>query len=184
MRRLVFISSLFFWALSSGLSPGWEGTALAQAPEPSAFELAEKAKRAQDSGRLDEAIDGYAKAYQLSGEAVYLYSLADAHRQAGHLDDALRMYQTFVRRDPNGPNRPTADKQIKELEKQIAQAKAATPRSAAPVGALFPPGAKAPVVAAPPATPAPVAPPPAAVAPTAPAPQAGSAPGNQRRGLI
>jgi hypothetical protein len=170
------------------LSSGVGGAALAQAPEPSAFELGEKAKRAQEAGRVEEAIEGYAKAYQVSGEAVYLYNLADAHRQAGHLDDALRMYQTYVRRDPNSANRPTADKQISELEKQIAQAKRANAKGAAPVGALFPPppaagasgaaplpsssGSSPPParIVTPPPVATPPAPPPPAMVPTAPPP--------------
>lgn len=141
------------------VSVGSAGLVRAQGAEPSAVELGERAKRAQDGGRLDEAIDGWAKAYQVSGEAPYLFSLAEAHRQAGHLEDALRMYQTYVRRDPTGPNRAIAERQIKELEPRVADAKKTGVGSAPPLPAARP------------VTPAPaVVPPPAPAAATTPAP--------------
>jgi hypothetical protein len=141
LRRAVLTVSLFSFALASS---GRMVTANAQAPEASATQLAAKAKRAQELGRLEEAIDGYARAYQVSGEAVLLFSLAEVHRDAGHLEDALRIFQTYVRRDPDGAHRATADQQIQDLEKRIEKTKQSRAPGASGGAAAAGQGASAP----------------------------------------
>lgn len=163
MRRAVLTVSFFAFVLASS---GRLVPANAQVSEPTATELADKAKRARSLGRLEEAIDAYARAYQMSGEAGLLFSLAEVHRDAGHLEDALRIFQTYVRRNPDGGNRVAADQQIQELERRIEKAKQAPAPGALRATPVTPAPAPKPV------SPAPVSPPPVSprVAPAAPAP--------------
>ncbi len=165
----------------------------AQSPADNGQLLAEKAKRDHDLGRLNEAIEGYTQAYQLTGDLNLLFSLAEAHREAGHAADAVKIFQTYLRRDPKGIHSESAEKQIKELERAqktgagkapapAAGQTTAKPASAAPTTAKAPaavPFAPPPVIAKPApvalpppviAKPAPVVPPPPAVAKPAPPP--------------
>jgi hypothetical protein len=160
LRRVVLI---FAACLSSTLLSGV--TARAQTPAPNAIELADKARLARDAGRLDEAIDSYARAYQESGDVNFLFSLAECHRQAAHPADAVRMFQNYLRKDPHGVHAESADKQLKEVERQMRKDEL----KAAAAGRSSP--AAAPVRLPPAPSPAPAAvtpPPPAAVRPAAP----------------
>jgi hypothetical protein len=78
--------------------------------------IAEKARRAFNLGHAQEAIEGFSQAYEMSGEAKLLFDIAEAHRALGHQAQALRMYQNYLRRDPDGQHREMAKKQIRELE--------------------------------------------------------------------
>jgi hypothetical protein len=182
LRRLgscILVVGVLFSGLSS------VRVAHAQAPSPSAVELAEGARRAYDLGKMDQAVDGYARAYQISGDPNLLYSMAEAHRDAGHDADALRTFQTYLRRDPQGIHRESAEAQVRLLEQKIRRGGSTAPGALAvpPASALSPrsaPAAVAPsriappplVVVPPPLTPAPVvAPAPRVVAPPAPPPR-------------
>lgn len=96
-----------------------------------AREAAERGRREYNLGRWQQAIDGFEKAYQLSGDAAFLFNLGQAHRQLGHTGEALRLYRTFLREKPDAVNRSVAEKQIKELEAQPAAG--APPPSATPL---------------------------------------------------
>ena len=85
------------------------------ASAPSVTELAAEARRAQASGHFAEAIDIYSRAYQLTGDKNLLFELAQTQRRAGHADEARRLFQTYLRRDPQGAYRDSAARQIQEL---------------------------------------------------------------------
>jgi hypothetical protein len=146
-------------------SPAWS-----QPPVPaSARVVAEKARRAYDLGRIEEAIDGFARAYQMSGEPGLLFETAEAHRELGRNADAVSLYRTYVQRAPGGPHRQAAEKAIEEIGRNGGggDVKVAVPgENGARPGAKPPP---APAPAPPSPAPAPPAPAPAAL-PPAPAP--------------
>ena len=160
------------------LGPISEPPAHAQATEPTATELAEGASRAHALGRLDEAITGYQRAYQVSGDASLLFSLAETQREAGRDAEALRTFQTYLRRDPEALHRESAAKQVKELEQKLRGKPTAVPVTTNPPLAAPAPRAPSAVPPSIPASPqAPVRPPspasslhPSAVRPTSPVP--------------
>ena len=170
MRRLFLNFLTAIWvALGIGVATitvcgAFSGEARAQPQEPTAEQVAAQARSAQAAGRLADAIEGYARAYQLGGDPEMLFSMAEAHRQAGHDMDALRTFQTYRRRDPQGAHRDSADRQIKELDQKLHQGASASitpiplPRPSGPAEATTSPPisprapARAPAVT--PATPA------------------------------
>jgi len=101
---------------------------LAYAAEPAthaasaATQIAEKARSAADLGHQQEAIEGFSQAYEMSGDSSLLFDIAEAHRGLGQETAALRMYQTYLRRDRAGAHREAAKKWVDELEKKGAGA--------------------------------------------------------------
>ena len=163
------------------------GPARAESKTQAAREAAETGRRAYNLNHWDEAVAAFEKAYQLSGDPALLFNLAQAHRQAGHGNEAVHFYKTYLREQPDGPNREIATKQLNELQAQNWHDPFDTPesgaRATAPPPAVARPTAPPPsssVVVVPPpgpaaASPAPVAPPPAAASPAV-APSASDAP--------
>lgn len=92
--------------------------ARAQTKNESAREAAEQGRRAYNLGNWQESIDGFERAYKLSGDPALLFNLGQAHRQLGQGGEAIRFYKAYLRNEPVTPNREVAEKQIKELEAQ------------------------------------------------------------------
>jgi len=138
------------------------GAAHAQSKTQAAREAAENGRRAYNLSHWDEAVADFEKAYQLSGDPALLFNLAQAHRQAGHGNEALHFYKAYLREQPAGPNREIAEKQLNELQAQNVHDPSDAPKPTVP-----PPAQAAPAPAPP--TPAPVAPapPPALTSPSA-----------------
>ena len=159
--RLVLVSAVITAAWSFG---GVRSSVAQTAAEPNAEQVAAQARSALSAGRLNDAIEAYARAYQVGGDPNMLFDMAEVHRLAGHDTDALRTFQTYLRRDPNGAHRESAERQITELERKAREGGAAKPVVTSPV-------VTSPVV------PPPVVPPP--VVPAAPrvSPPVGAAPG-------
>jgi tetratricopeptide (TPR) repeat protein len=64
-------------------------------------DLVAEARKAQQSGRLDEARGAYERAVQFSPESAFLYrELAGVEKQANQLDRAEQQIQTALRLDP------------------------------------------------------------------------------------
>src|SRR5262245_8903357 len=76
---------------------------------------------AQDAGDYDGAIALYWKAYQLAPHPVLLFNLAQAHRLAGRIDQALSLYQKYLEEDPKGPQASTAREILAELKARKAE---------------------------------------------------------------
>ncbi len=81
---------------------------------------ADRARRLYDLRLYDKASEEFEAAYRDSGDAAYLYNLAQSHRLAGHNDQAIRNYELYLEKVPQAPNRP-------DIEKRIAELKAAAP---------------------------------------------------------
>jgi hypothetical protein len=129
-----------------------------------------QARQAYDAGRKLEAIEGFKRAYELSGDLTLLFRLGEVSREVGQDVAALRFYRTYLARDPQGRHRQAAERAAGDLE--LKMAKPASPRAPA----------RPPVVASPAASPAaspvasPVAGPPAPVTlPASPSPPPASA---------
>jgi cell division protein FtsN len=111
----------------------------------------EKATRAYDVGKYQEAIEEYQKAYEIGGDPPMLYNIAQAYRLNDQPSEAVRFYRRYLQRSPNARNREDVERKIAELEKVVEERKKAA-------------------AASPPPPPQPVTPPPAPVTPVAPAP--------------
>ncbi|HSZ80720.1 MAG TPA: tetratricopeptide repeat protein [Polyangia bacterium] len=139
-------------------------------------QLYERATRAYDVGKYNEAIEEYQKAYEIGGDPPMLYNIAQAYRLNDQPTEALRFYRRYLQRAPNARNREDVERKIAELEKSVEDHRKAA-AAATPPPAPVPPPAPAPVVAAPP----PPAPAPAPA--TAPPESTGATGGNGATGI-
>jgi tetratricopeptide (TPR) repeat protein len=132
----------------------------------------EKGQRAYDVGKYADAIDEYAKVYEIGGNPAMLFNIAQAYRLNKQPGEAVRFYKRYLQRAPNPPNRADVEQKISELEFDEKRTPA-PPAPPPPAPAAASPAAPPPAPPAPPPAPAAVPPPPAAVAappPPAPAP--------------
>jgi tetratricopeptide (TPR) repeat protein len=106
--------------------------------------------------KYGNAIGEYEQAYLAKPDPSFLYNIAQCHRLMGQNAEALNFYRRFLRDAPNAPNRPVAEKHIKDLE-DASHATLEPPPVAAPAAAPAP---------APMPTPEPA--PPAALSPATP----------------
>jgi hypothetical protein len=137
-------------------------------------QLYERATRAYDVGKYNEAIEEYQKAYEIGGDPPMLYNIAQAYRLNDQPGEALRFYRRYLQRAPGARNREDVERKIAELEKSVEEKRKAQAAATPP-----PMTAPAPVATPALAAPTPVGPP----APVQPAPgeTGGSAPGAETR---
>jgi tetratricopeptide (TPR) repeat protein len=135
-----------------------------------------KGMRAYTLGHFQEAIEEFEKAYELKSEPIFLYNIAQSHRQNNNPQRAIFFYRRYLEAAPNAKNRANVEKRILDLQSELDAQKE---REAAAATPIAPPP---PVVVAPPPAPSPpsVAPPPPVVVEDKPAPVENSHPG---RGL-
>jgi tetratricopeptide (TPR) repeat protein len=128
----------------------------------------EKATRAYDIGKYDEAIAEYQNVYEISGDSKMLYNIGQAYRLNGQPEQALRFYRRYLQRLPNAVNREDVEKKIADQEKALEEQKATAAAAAAAAAAPPPPAvtpSPAPIVLAPPPTSPPPSPPPSTFSP-------------------
>jgi tetratricopeptide (TPR) repeat protein len=138
----------------------------------------DKATRAYDLGKYPEAIDEYQKVYEIDGDPVMLYNIAQAYRLNEQPQEAIHFYRRYLQRAPDARNRDDVERKIASQEKVIEEKRKAA-------AAVQPP----PILLAPRTPPKPVTPPPAPPAPRArpvvrmvpPAPPPPEPPSNARR---
>jgi tetratricopeptide (TPR) repeat protein len=113
----------------------------------------EKATRAYDLGKYQEAVDEYQKAYEIGGDPPMLYNIGQAYRLNDQPAEAIRFYRRYLQRSPNARNREDVERKITDLEKLIDERRKAAAAVTPPPVSTTPP----PVVTV---TPPPVTPPP------------------------
>jgi tetratricopeptide (TPR) repeat protein len=67
-------------------------------------------------GQYGKAIEEFQALYEIKPVPIILFNLAQAHRKAGHLAQALDLYERYLREDPKTELRPEAEGYIKEVE--------------------------------------------------------------------
>src|SRR5450432_3187573 len=134
--------------------------------------LYERATRAYDVGKYNEAIEEYQKAYEIGGDPPMLYNIAQAYRLNDQPGEALRFYRRYLQRAPGARNREDVERKIADLEKSVEEKRKAQ-AAATPPPVTAPPAVPTPALAAP----NPVGPP-AAPAP-APGETGGTTPGTE-----
>ncbi len=76
---------------------------------------------AQNGNDYDTAIVFYSKAYDLVPHPVLLFNIAQAHRLAGRMDQAINAYQRFLATHPQGAEAQIARDLLDELTKRSAE---------------------------------------------------------------
>src|SRR4051812_2083742 len=112
-----------------GLLAGWMGSARAE-NAASAREHYQRGTKFYDIGRYDEAIHEFEAAYEAKSDPAFIYNLAQAHRLAGHNQEALQLYRNYLRYVPSPPNRSDIVERIRVLEKAVAERPPSTPTPA------------------------------------------------------
>ena len=128
----------------------------------------QRATRAYDLQKYQEAIEEYQKAYEISGDPPMLYNIGQAYRLADQPSEAVRYYRRFLQRMPNARNREDVERKIADQEKLIEERRKAAAAVAPPPP---PPPAKSPPIVEvkpPPAVPPPPPEPPPPVVPAEP----------------
>jgi tetratricopeptide (TPR) repeat protein len=140
-----------FFAFAMGIVASRAGHAESRAKQ-SAEAHYNKGMTAYTLGRFPEAIEEFEKAYELRSEPIFLYNIAQSHRQNNNPQRAIFFYRRYIEAEPNAKNRPEIEKRIKDLESQLnaqkEQASAAPPSATAPAAATTttpPPPAPIPV---------------------------------------
>lgn len=76
---------------------------------------------AQGGGDYDTAITFYTKAYELVPHPVLLFNIAQSHRLAGHVDQAVKLYQSFLATNPTGAEAQLARDLLAEIAKRKSE---------------------------------------------------------------
>lgn len=133
----------------------WSGRAAALEMTPAQrqemMEHYERATRAYDVQKYQEAVAEYQKAYEIGGDPAMLYNVAQAYRLGDQLTEALHTYRRYLQRSPTARNREDVERKIADLEQAIEARRKAAEAAAQARQAATP---------APSATPAPATPPP------------------------
>ena len=134
----------------------------------------DRATRAYDLGKYPEAVDEYQKVYEIDGDPVMLYNIAQAYRLNDQPQDAIHFYRRYLQRSPDARNREDVERKIASQEKVIEEkrkAAAAVQPPPIPTTPKTTPAPKpAPVVVEPPPPPPVVTTPPVITTPP-PAPE-------------
>jgi hypothetical protein len=128
----------------------------------------QRATRAYDLQKYQEAIDEYQRAYEISGDPPMLYNIAQAYRLADQPSEAARYYRRFLQRMPNARNREDVERKIADQEKLADQRKKVEPVVPPPPTTTTTPTKPPPIVEVKPPPPPVVQPPPPQLPPPPP----------------
>jgi tetratricopeptide (TPR) repeat protein len=85
----------------------------------------DKAEKAFNLGRFDEALAGYQAAYEALPLPAFVFNIAQCHRNLGNDEQAVFFYQRFLSLQPDAPNRPVVEELIAEQTRHLDERKAA-----------------------------------------------------------
>ena len=99
--------------------------AQAQAPTPAAEAEGFRARYDRgvglyNTGQYDRSIEEFRAAYELKQVPIILFSLAQAHRKAGHYKEAMETYERFLGTDPKEQLKTEAQKFLEESKAALA----------------------------------------------------------------
>ncbi|MFH0903408.1 MAG: tetratricopeptide repeat protein [Pseudomonadota bacterium] len=90
-------------------------------------------------GEFEKAVEEFKQAYTISAAPQLLFNLAQAYRLKEDHKQALHFYKTFLRLQPEAPNRVDVEARIAEMEKLVvaaARLQDEKPRGTIPPGAI------------------------------------------------
>ena len=102
-RRAKFILTVIF-ALAATTGLARQGHAQSHAKQTAESHY-EKGMKAYTLGHFPEAIEEFEKAYEMRSEPIFLYNIAQSHRQNNVPQRALFFYRRYLEADPNAKNR-------------------------------------------------------------------------------
>lgn len=71
---------------------------------------------------FQEAIADFEEAYELDPSPIFLFNIAQSHRQLGNKERALFFYRRYLEQAPNAANREDVERRIKDLQAALQQA--------------------------------------------------------------
>jgi tetratricopeptide (TPR) repeat protein len=72
-------------------------------------------------GRFDEAAAEFDRAYELSGRPQLLYNAFLAHRDAGHVPEAVDRLRQYLEQSPDAGDRETLERRLAAMEETLAE---------------------------------------------------------------
>lgn len=94
-------------------------------------ELIESATKAYQAGDYTKAATDYFAAYERKPLAALLFNVAQSHRKAGKYQEALTLYERFLKEDPKSTLAPEAEAHATAMRAQIEAAKSSAERESA-----------------------------------------------------
>jgi tetratricopeptide (TPR) repeat protein len=80
----------------------------------------DRAEKAFNLGRFDEALAGYQSAYEALPLPAFLFNIAQCHRNLRNREQAVFFYQRYLSLAPDAPNRPVVEELIAEQKRLLA----------------------------------------------------------------
>lgn len=96
-------------------------TARAENAAESAQQHFDRGAKLYNLGHFQEAIGDFEKAYDLDPSPIFLFNIAQSHRQLGNKERALFFYRRYLEQAPNAGNRDDVEKRMKDLQASLQQ---------------------------------------------------------------
>jgi hypothetical protein len=93
----------------------------AQSASDSAQQHFDRGAKLYNLGHFQEAIPEFEKAYDLDPSPIFLFNIAQSHRQLGNKERALFFYRRYLEQAPNAGNRDDVERRMKDLEASLQQ---------------------------------------------------------------
>ncbi len=119
-----------------------------EAKDKKAYDLYQEGITHYNLGEFDPAIEKFKAAYALTGAPGLLFNVAQAYRLKKDYEQALYFYKTYLRLDPDAPNKGDVEARIAEMDKFIEEQKKMD--KARPIGTIPPGGTGVPDPVTPP----------------------------------
>jgi tetratricopeptide (TPR) repeat protein len=104
--------------------------------------------------KFKEALGEYEQAYIAKPDPSFIFNIAQCHRLMGNRMEAVKFYRRYLEDQPVSPNRPVAEKHIRDLEWALANQLAAPSDSPSDLPSDSPSDSPSPSASAPGGSPA------------------------------
>jgi tetratricopeptide (TPR) repeat protein len=86
----------------------------------------EAGRKAYNLGEFDEAVKLWRQGYEVKGDPIFLFNIAQAYRQLKDYQKAIFYYKGYLREQPSATNRADVEAKISELQKLLDASQNAT----------------------------------------------------------
>lgn len=115
---------------------------IARADTVKARELYQRATRAYNLQKFDQALTLFQQAYEEKDDPAILFNIGQCQRQLGQFDSAARSYRAYLTQAPQAPNRSDVEARITEMERLSREQAANRPAPTTPPPTETPPPAE------------------------------------------